>query len=114
MPGLWRKNPATPEGKYPVVLRRDGTPLESRYFVLVLKDPAAAEALLTYANEAEQLGMDPRYVEDIRLLAADAAHLAAIAATATDAKKPDPDAPPHRKDDPAVLAWARANGCPGS
>lgn len=112
MSGLRRNDPATPEGKYPIVLRRDGTPLEARYFVLALKDPAAEVALREYANEAERRGYDQQYVADVRRLAAECG---GERAKAHEAKKPaDPDAPPHRKDDPAVLAWARSIGCPGS
>lgn len=113
MPGIWRNNPHTSEGKYPIVLRRDGTPLSARYFVLVLKDPAAEAALIAYADAAEKAGMDPEYVKDVRALASDAGYEHARA-VAEDAKKPDPDAPPHRKDDPATLAWARSLKCPGS
>jgi len=112
MAGLWRRDRKTSEGKYPIVLRRDGTPLESRYFVIALKDPAAAEAFRAYAKRAEELGMDPRYVADMRWLADEAAREAAK--TDTTVKPADPDAPPHRKDDPAILAWARSIDCPGS
>jgi hypothetical protein len=113
MAGLWRRNPKTPEGKYPIVLRRDGTPLESRYFVLVLKDPAASAALAAYADAAEKHGMDPEYVKDIRSLASDAEY-EHERAMAVDLKKPDPDKPPHRQDNPIVLAWARSIKSPGS
>jgi hypothetical protein len=113
MPGLWRNNPETKEGKYPIVLRRDGTPLESRFIVLTLKDPATAKALEAYADAAEEWDMDADYVAAIRELAIDA-----LEECAKDQKleKPttDPDAPRHRKDDPAILAWARSIGCPGS
>jgi len=108
MAGLWRKNPATPEGKYPVVLRRDGTPLTSRFIVVGLRDPAAPAALRAYADEAERLGFDPQYVKDMRELATDADNYRVAVGPG------DPDKPPHRKDDPNVLAWARSIGCPGS
>ena len=58
MAGLWRNDPETPEGKYPIVLRRDGTPLESRFIVMALKDPCVPAALRAYATEAECLGLD--------------------------------------------------------
>jgi len=109
MAGLWRYNPATPEGKYPIVLLRDGTPLEARYFVIALKDPAAEDALLAYAGKAEALGFDPEYVRDIRALATECPRERAAAGNSA-----DPDAPPHRADDPRVLAWARSIGCPGA
>lgn len=111
MSGLWRWNEETPEGKYPIVLRRDGTPLTSRYFVMALRDPAVPAALRAYAVAAETLGMNEQYVADVRQLAdeAEKEHV-----TKTGQRPPDPDAPPHRKDDPVVLAWARSIGCPGS
>ena len=112
MAGLWRKNEATREGKYPIVLRRDGSPLESRFIVLVLKDPATSSALRAYADEAERVGMDSQYVADMRELADDASRCASQ--SQLDDKKPDPDAPPHRQDNPGILAWARSIGCPGS
>lgn len=106
---LWRNNPETPEGKYPIVLRRDGTPLESRYIVMVLKDQATEEALYAYARRAHELGYDPTLVEDIIALADQCENEREKAA-----KPADPDAPPHRNDDPIVLAWARSIGSPGS
>lgn len=108
MSGLWRNDPETPEGKYPIVLRRDGTPLESRFIVLALRDPCTPAALRAYAAKADILEMDIHYVGDIRKLAEEAER---------ELKKVgpgDPDAPRHRKDDPAVLAWARSIGSPGS
>ena len=108
MSGLWRNNPATPEGKYPIVLRRDGTPLGSRYFVMALKDPATEQALRAYAAAAHRMGYDPEYVADVLALAEECPQQRKLNGTG------DPDAPPHRKDDPATLAWARSIGCPGS
>jgi hypothetical protein len=108
MAGLWRNDPATPEGKYPIALRRDGSAMDSRFIVLALKDPCVPAALYAYAGEAERLGMDPQYVRDFRHLAAEAQR-----ERAKDPKPSDPDAPKHRIDDPVVLAWARSIGCPG-
>lgn len=115
MAGLWHRCAETPEGKYPIVLRRDGTPMKSRYFVLVLKDPAAEEALRAYAAAAKAFGMDPQYVDDLNQLANEA-HQERINSLASPAPehRSDPDAPPHRPDDQAILAWARSIGCPGS
>ena len=104
---LWRNNPETPEGKYPIVLRRDATPVTSRYFVLLQRDPCFDAAMRAYADEAERRGWDPQYVADVRELAAEAP---AARASLGDG---DPDAPPHREEDPAVLAWARSIGNPG-
>lgn len=109
---LWRNNPETPEGKYPIVLRRDGTPLESRYIVMVLKDPAVEAALIAYAKKAAELGYDSELVQDIRVLSDQCERERERAAASS--KPADPDAAPHRKDDPVVLAWARSIGSPGS
>lgn len=100
MSGLWKNDPQTAEGKYPIVLRRDGSVLEGPYFVIVLRDPCASEAFAAYADAAEEAGLDPVFVEDVRVMAGQAE----IAAS-RDAG--DPDAPRHRIDDPKVLAWAR-------
>ena len=64
MAGLWRNNKETPEGKY-LVKRRDGTIPEWPSFVIGAKDPAAPEALRSYARAAFQLGMDPEYCAEV-------------------------------------------------
>lgn len=69
MAGLWRNDSETREGKYPVVLRRDGTVPEWEWFVLGARDPAAIAALLAYADTAKLLGWDPQYVTDLYTLA---------------------------------------------
>ena len=107
MARLWKKNPSTPEGKYPIVLRRDGTPLTTPYLVITLTDPAAPGAFRGYADAAEFLGYDQTFVEDMRALAVEAEQLQAAGHIG------DPEAPPHRTDDPVVLAWARSLRCPG-
>lgn len=66
------------------------------------KDPAAPAALLAYAHEAETLGFDPVYVADVRRMAGEFAAYCAMNG------RGDPDAPPHRKDDPATLAKMRS------
>jgi len=106
MTGLWRNNEETSEGKYPIVLRRDGTPVTDPYFVILLHDPCAQEALFAYANKAEELGMDEQYVKDLRDLVIHSGELAKEAKE--NPKPPDPDAPRHREDDPKVIAWARS------
>lgn len=93
--GLWRKHGRG--GKY-VVLRRDGTTPEWPGFVMGARDPAAPAALRAYADEAEKLGLDPRYVADMRELAADFEAYRATHGAG------DPDGVPHRKDNPAILA----------
>jgi len=107
MGGLWRNNKETPEGKYPIVLRRDGTPLEVRFLVMTLRDPCAPAAFRAYADHAEKIGLDSDYVRGMRQLANEAEKECKQVGAG------DPDAPRHRKDDPAVLAWARGIGCPG-
>lgn len=98
MSGLWRFSESkAPEGKY-LVKRRDGTVPEWPYFVIGAKDPAAGAALRAYADHAETLGFDPQYVGDIRRLAEEFDEFRLRAGEG------DPDAPPHRKDDPATVA----------
>lgn len=99
---LWLNDPATAEGKYPILLRRDGSPVEHPFFAMLARDPAAPFALRAYADEAERLGYDPAMVSDVRDLAA------FYEEYRKNAGPGDPDAPRHRKDDPAILAWARS------
>ncbi len=113
MAGLWRKNSETPEGKYPVVLRRDGSPVETPYMVLLVKDPCFDAAITAYAAEAERLGYDPQYVADLREMVAQAP-MVRHALAAAGHPKGDPDAPRHRQDNPEVLAMARRIGLPGA
>lgn len=110
MAGIWKNNPETPEGKYPIVLRRDGTVLTKPYFVLVLGDPGAGDALRAYADKHQRVGSDPQFVTEVYDIAREADRFAeefARPETPTELKA-DPDAPPHRKDDPVLIAWARS------
>ena len=100
--GLWRNSADTPEGKYPILLRRDGTAVEHPYFAILARDPCAPEALAAYAATAERLGFPADYVADIRQLAVEYNNYRILAGDG------DPGAPRHRKDDPATLAWARS------
>ena len=108
MAGIFQKQKETSEGKYPIVLRRDGTVLESPFFVMTLKDPCTAKALAAYADEAEKIGLDKKYVSDIRELAKDATRAHRADKEQESGPTADPDAPRHRKDDPVVINWARA------
>lgn len=99
MSGLWRNNKETPEGKYPIVLRRDGTVLTKPYFVIVDCDPAFVAAMSAYADKHEEIGSDRNFINDVRMW------VAAVKNNPPPAG--DPTAPRHRKDDPAILAWAR-------
>lgn len=105
-PGLWRKDPALSEGKYPVVLRRDGTIPEWEWFILGSKDPAAPAALRAYASEAFRCGMDAQYVEDMRALA-DTFEIERHLREEAGERKGDPDKGPHRRDDELTLRLAR-------
>jgi hypothetical protein len=94
---LWKNTDTAPEGKY-LVKRRDGTIPEWPWFVLGGADPAAPAALRAYADRAERLRFDPDYVHDIRAMADEWDDFRME-------KGPgDPDAQPHRQDDPAVIA----------
>ena len=108
MTRLWRNNPETPEGKYPIVLRRDGTPVEKPYFVILASDPAATEALLAYADAAETIGFDQSMVNDVREMAHRFKEWRKAHGSG------DPDASPHRKDNPIVIAWSRSIGAPSA
>lgn len=100
MSGLWREDEETPEGKYPIVLRRDGTVVTTPYFVLLERDPGFVAAMTAYADYHEREASDPAFVTDIR----DWVRHVQVEAPAHG----DPDAPRHRTDDPIVIAWARS------
>ena len=110
MSGLFRNDPATREGKYPVLLRRDGTVPEWEWFVLGARDPAAPFALDAYATHAHALGMDPAYVRDLRDLAVqwrgaqDAERCARTQGVALGPPS-NPDGGRHRPDNAFVLAF---------
>lgn len=104
MTGLFRNNPETREGKYPVVLRRDGTVPEWEWFILGARDPLAAVAIRAYADAAEAEGWDPQYVADLREMAEK--WLKGLVGNALN--RGDPDAPPHRKDDPDTLNFPQS------
>lgn len=99
MSTIWVNRPDTPEGKY-LVVRRDGTIPDWGHFVLSYDDPAAPVALNAYAHACEQLDMDPEYVKSLRDLAEELS-------TRPRSDKSDPDAAPHRKDNPAVVRLMR-------
>lgn len=99
MARLWRKTDGTREGKY-LVTRRDGTTPDWMWFVIGEADPAAPAALRAYADKAEQLGMDPLYVKDVRDMADEWEETQALGIV----KLGDPDAGKHREDDPETIA----------
>lgn len=92
--GIWQKY---------LVLRRDGTVPGWPWFVLGARDPAAPYALRAYAGAAREMGMAPAYVGGVAGLAT-----AFIENRLLSVEPPgDPDAGPHRKDDPLTLQLAR-------
>lgn len=84
-----------------LVVRRDGSVPDWPYMVLGGRDPAAPAALRAYAEAARQHGMDEEYAADVEGLAADFETYRRNHGTG------DPDAPPHRLDDPAVVSRLR-------
>lgn len=100
---IWAKTKEFSEGKF-LVVRRDGTSPHWPHFVLGARDMAAPVALRAYADAAEKMGYDPEYVASIRDLADDFRDYCVQEGTG------DPEAPPHRTDDPAVIAAMRGTG----
>ncbi len=100
MAGLFKNTEGTSEGKY-LVKRRDGSIPQWPFFVLAASDPAAPSALMAYANRAEIIGMDQRYVNDVLWLAKEFSEWREAN------QQGDPDAPRHRIDDPATVAEMR-------
>lgn len=99
---IWAKTKEFFEGKF-LVVRRDGTVPHWPHFVLGARDPAAPKALEAYARECERIGLDLEYCSSILQLAADFANYR------LDHGRGDPDAPPHRKDNPDVIAAMRGH-----
>src|SRR3990167_6089885 len=97
MGGLWRNDEKTKGGKY-LVVRRDGSIPAWPWFVLGARDPAAPFALVAYASVCEDLGMDSRYVSDVRALSNE------FRMYAGEHGLGDPTAPPETKDNVAVVS----------
>ena len=93
---IWAKTKEYFEGKF-LVVRRDGSVPHWPHFVLGARDPAAPTALRAYANACAELGLDNAYVSSLWELAADFERYRAEQGDG------DPDAPPHRRDDPDVI-----------
>lgn len=106
MAGIWMNEKATRKGKFPIVLRRDGTVVDWPHFVLGFRDPCTPAALRAYAIDAEHRGLDARYVEDVLILASEAQRWREAHGDG------DPDAPRHRTDDPGVIEWANMSPRP--
>lgn len=99
---IWAKTKEFCEGKF-LVVRRDGTVPHWPHFVLGARDPAAASALRGYADVAAALNFEPDYVASIRELSLDFDRYRAAHGNG------DPESPPHRKDDPKVIAAMRGH-----
>ncbi len=95
---LWRN---VMDGCKFLVIRRDGTIPAWPHFVLGARDPWAAIAMGAYADAAEADGADPDYVESVR----------AEAYRFTEYRDKhgngDPEAGPHRVDDPSIVQVMR-------
>ena len=109
--GLFRDDPATPEGKY-LVKRRDGTVMTKPNFVLVATDPLAIAALHAYADEglrilredparAAALGLTEQFLERLH------EHAVEWETYRQNHGDSDPGMGRHRKDDPATIAEMR-------
>ncbi len=94
---IWAKTEEFKEGKF-LVVRRDGSIPAWPHFVIGARDPAAPAALMAYAAAAREMGMDPDYCQSIRDLAGD------FAAYRGQEGSGDPDAAPHRIDNPTIIA----------
>lgn len=89
-----------------LVLRRDGSVPDWPYLVLGARDPDVPAAIRALASTAEGNGRDPEYVADLLALAD------SFEAYRRRYGDGDPDAPPHRPDDPAVVARIKAGSTP--
>ncbi len=88
------------EGKF-LVVRRDGTIVEWPHFVLGGKDPCSPKALLAYAREAERVGYDLDYAKGVIEVAK------LLGEFRKEHGDGDPDAGPHRTDDPRIIKAMR-------
>ncbi len=97
---IWAKTDEYREGKF-LVVRRDGSVPHWPHFVLGARDPATPIALRAYADAAETLNFEPEYIASIRELADD------FEVYRSQEGDGDPEAAPHRTDDPEVIAAMR-------
>lgn len=101
---IWAKTIEFFEGKF-LVVRRDGTVPKWPHFVLGARDPWAPEALRHYASRARDGGADPEYVQSLYELAFDFETYRIAHGNG------DPDAGPHRTDNPVIIDAMRSPGC---
>lgn len=97
---VWALTEEFKDGKY-LVVRRDGTIPSWPHFVLSARDPAAPEALRSYANRCASLKLDRDYRDSLW----DLARL--FEDYGREHSAGDPDAPPHRTDNAFVIAMMR-------
>lgn len=97
---IWAKTKEFCEGKF-LVVRRDGSVPHWPHFVLGARDPAAPATLRAYAYHARRLGFEEEYCDSILALADDFESYRQLHGEG------DPEAPPHRTDDPSVIAAMR-------
>lgn len=95
---LWRNVMA---GCKFLVVRRDGTIPAWPHFVMGARDPWAPAALRAYADAAEEGGADADYVDSLREEAAK------FELYREEHGSGDPEAAPHREDDPSVVQVMR-------
>ena len=95
---LWRNVMA---GCKYLVVRRDGTIPSFPTFVMGARDPWAPAAMRAYADAAEVDGADADYVDSIREEAAK------FEQYREEHGQGDPEAAPHREDDPSVVQVMR-------
>lgn len=101
--GLFRDNPATPEGKY-LVKRRDGSVVEWPSFVLGARDPHALADLRAYAASISQdPDVDPGFPKRLIQLADQ------LEVYRQSHGCGDPTRGKHRQDDPATIEEMRRN-----
>lgn len=105
MSKVWRYTDTHSEGKY-LVVRRDGTIPAWPHFVLSASDIATPETLRAYARIADAHRYDPEYVASVIKLADD--FQAYRLSHPHGALVSDPDAGPHRIDDPMIIRAMRA------
>ena len=97
---IWRKIEGFVGCKF-LIVRRDGSAPHWPAFVLGARDPHAPAALLAYVDAIESGGGDAEYISSIRELAADFRRYRDAHGNG------DPEAPPHRRDDPDVILAMR-------
>jgi len=97
---IWAKTEEFSEGKF-LVVRRDGSIPHWPHFVLGARDPVAPATLRSYAYHARHLGFEEDYVKSIMELADDFESYRHLWGNG------DPEAPPHRHDDPDVISAMR-------